>query len=274
MLDNMLESTGFNALVKAKDGYLLYNKNDVYIGRSIEKYGEFSGLETDTFQHLCHPANVVVEVGSNIGAHTLMLAKRVGESGRVYAIEAQRVLHQTLCANIALNSITNTECIHAAAGSSNGQLQIPDIDYSKEGNFGGIAVDRFQSGIPVPLIKLDDRLEYIQRLDFFKLDVEGMEKEVLLGAKKLVSRFRPTIYLENDRIEKSQALISLLQGMGYMLYWHLPKLYNPGNFAQDKENIFGQIASINMLCFHQDNKVQVNGLTQITDPEYHPMKKE
>ena len=74
----MLNKNSFNRLVKARNGFLLYNKNDMYIGKSIEKYGEFSQLEARVFEQICKNGDVVFEVGANIGAHTINLAKLVG----------------------------------------------------------------------------------------------------------------------------------------------------------------------------------------------------
>lgn len=116
----LLENDGFNQLAAGRDGYLLYNRNDKYIGRSIEKYGEFNGLEMQLFKQICTRDSIVVEVGANIGAHTIGLARLVGPQGRVLAFEPQRLVFQTLCANVALNSLENVDCHWAAVGSQEG----------------------------------------------------------------------------------------------------------------------------------------------------------
>ena len=86
---------------------MLYNEHDIYIGRSLDLYGEFSEGECDVFRQLIQPGWTVLELGANIGSHTVFLAKRVGPSGRVIAFEPQRIVFQTLCANIALNNLLN-----------------------------------------------------------------------------------------------------------------------------------------------------------------------
>lgn len=83
---------------------------------------------------------------------------------------------------------------------------------------------------------------------FIKIDVEGMEGDVLAGAVETINRFRPALYVENDRKEKSTELIERLLGLDYRLYWHLPPLFNRKNFAGHEEDVFGQIVSVNMLC--------------------------
>ena len=69
----MVLENSFNKLIKARHGTILYNKNDIYIGKSIEKYGEFSYLEAKIFEQICKAGDVVIEVGANIGAHILSI---------------------------------------------------------------------------------------------------------------------------------------------------------------------------------------------------------
>ena len=83
-----------------------------------------------------------------------------------------------------------------------------------------------------------------------KADVEGFEAEALRGAADTIARCRPMLYVENDRPENRDALIKLIAGMGYRLYWHLPPLARRNNFNGYADNIFGDRAmiSVNMLC--------------------------
>ena len=271
-LTRIIDTEGFNAVVKAKYGYLTYNKNDVYIGKSIEKYGEFSEFEVGLFRQICRDRDIAIEVGANIGSHTLPIAQMVGPQGRVYAFEPQRIVFQTLCANMAINSITNVECFQVAASSEDGFILIPDIRYDLEGNYGGVSVKQFKQGVKVPQVRLDDFLD-IPRLRLLKIDVEGMEAAVIEGSKKIIEKFKPILYVENDRKEKSQELIELIRSLGYRLYWHLPPMYNPQNFASNPDNEFKGIVSANMLCFHESAKVNINGLMEVTDPAFHPLRK-
>lgn len=265
---------GYNAVVRARYGYVAYNKHDIYIGRALEKYGEFSEAEVTIFRQLCQRGDTVIEVGANIGAHTMALSQFVGAQGRVYAVEPQRIVFQTLAANMALNNIENVECLHVAAGAESGHLLIPDIQYSVEGNFGAVEIDRFRQGHKVRLVRLDDVVEVAPGsvLRMIKIDVEGMEQHVINGARELISQHRPILYVENDRIEKSAALIRLIQGLQYRLYWHLPPMYNPNNFAGDAENLYPGVVSINMLCIPVSIEMNVTGFTEVIDADAHPMK--
>src|SRR5437773_2697778 len=91
----------FNRLKQCRHGMMLYNINDVYIGRSLDQYGEFSEGELDLFQQFVKPGQLILEVGANIGAHTVWLAQAVGSTGTVLAFEPQRIVYQALCANLA-----------------------------------------------------------------------------------------------------------------------------------------------------------------------------
>jgi len=263
----------FNKLIKAKEGFCLYNKNDQYVGRSIESYGEFSQLEVELFEQICKEGDTVIEVGANIGTHTQYLSNKVGNNGKVLAFEPQRIVFQMLCANIALNSLTNVFTYQMALGNEDNTLMIPSIDYSKTGNFGGISIENTKKGEPVIQKKLDSFISQIQRLKLIKIDVEGMEKQVLAGSLKIIKKFKPILYVENDRQEKSQSLIEYIQSLGYELYWHLPKLYNPDNFYKNKNNIFGNIVSVNMLCVHKSLNINVEKMQKIEDSKLHPMRK-
>ncbi len=268
----MLSSNPFNRLIEARHGYYVYNKNDIYIGKSIEKYGEFSHLEAKIFEQICKEGDIVIEVGANIGAHTVYLSKLVGK-GSIFAFEPQRLVFQNLCANLAINSISNVFTYQEAIGAENGNIVIPECDFTKNNNFGGINIQNSKSGMIVNKQKLDNFLNNINRLKLLKIDVEGMEIDVIKGAKELIKKFRPIIYIENDRQEHSKNLIELIWSLDYKIYWHLPRLYNENNFFNEKDNIFGNIVSVNMLCIHKDIDIKVSDMDEVLDSNFHPMKR-
>jgi FkbM family methyltransferase len=265
----------FNHYKQCRYGFMVYHRYDVYVGRSLDLYGEFSHGEVELFERLLRAGDVVAEVGANIGAHTLRLAQLVGARGRVYAFEPLRVVFQTLCANMALNSITNVFCYQQGVGNHSGELLTPAVNYERIGNFGGIELGEdaaWRAGGPavlteaVPLVTLDHALAGVGRLRLLKIDVEGMELEVLQGARDLIRRARPVLYVENDRPDKAEALVADLRGLGYALYWHTPLLYNPRNFFGNAEDIFPGVMSINILAVPPDAGVVVQGLEPVESP--------
>jgi FkbM family methyltransferase len=254
-------------LKNCRHGPLLFLRGDQYIGRSLELYGEFSEQEADLFVQIVRPGDVIIEVGANIGAHTVHLAQLTGPGGLVHAFEPQRVIFQMLCANVALNGLLNVHTHHAGAGSSKTQLQVPPLDYAAVGNFGGMSLlpTPAAGSETVPVLPLDSI--DLPALKLLKVDVEGMEHEVLSGARQTIARHRPFLYVENDREDKSAALIRLIDELGYHMYWHLPALYNPANFAANPENIFPGIVSVNMLCIPKEATLSIAGFRQVSGPD-------
>lgn len=255
--------SGFATLKATRFGYMLYNKNDIYIGRSFDMYGEFSYYETELFAQIIKPDMCVLDIGANIGAFTTVFSKLVGEKGSVHAFEPQRVVFQMLCANMSINSIENVFTYHSGVGASNGSVAMPNVSPYTFNNFGGISVssELNEGSLPVNILKLDDLA--LQACHFIKIDVEGMENEVLLGGVKTIQKYTPIMYIENDRVEKSEKLIATLKEFGYKLYGHNPALFNPNNFFNQSKNIFGDIVSKNILCIHKNRSISVEGFSEL-----------
>ena len=244
---------------------MVYNSHDRFIGRSLDLYGEFSEGEAVLFQKILRPGMFVVEVGANLGAHTVVLAQAVVPGGGVLAFEPQRLIFQTLCANLALNSIPNVDAHCAAVGAEPGTILVPSLDCYRTNNFGGLALGMHQVGEQVPVVALDNLK--LARCDLLKVDVEGMEKAVLLGASATIARCQPLLYVENDRQDKSADLIRTIDGLGYRMFWHIPPLFSPDNFARNSENVFGNIGSFNMFCVHKDNAIaKLDGFKPVVVP--------
>jgi FkbM family methyltransferase len=250
---------------ECRHGRMLYLRHDVFIGRSLELYGEYCEGEATVFAQILSPGHVAVEVGANIGSHTVHLAKLVGPSGTVLAFEPQRIIFTVLCANVALNELFNVRPIHAAVGSARGTIRVPVLNPGAQQNFGGLSLPGRAQGEPVPVVTLDHYP--LPSLRLLKIDVEGMESEVLLGARETIAKHRPIIYAENDRRENSPRLIRLLEEYGYRLYWHSPWLFNPNNFFGHRENVFGNVGSLNMLCVPNEGSVQAAGFRQVKGPD-------
>jgi hypothetical protein len=100
-----------------------------------------------------------------------------------------------------------------------------------------------------------------------KVDVEGMELSALKGAGQTIQKFRPILYVENDKPERSAALIEFLFSLGYTLFWHLPPLYEPANFYRNPINEFQQTVSINVLGIHSSVTTDISGLKRIQSPQ-------
>ena len=268
---------GFNDLIKMRDGWMVYNKNDMYIGKSIKEYGEWSQGEIDLCKQILTPSDVVIEVGSNIGSHTLALSKIVND-GTLYAFEPQNIVFQNLCANISINSITNCFCHRIAlSDKKNEELYCPDFDFNKEQNFGAMSLSSSKTNrtILTSVDTLDNRFPNLEKLNLLKTDAEGMEVNVIKGGIELIKRTRPFLYLENDfnYIEKSEELIELVFSLGYRLFWHILPAFNTNNFFKNPNDVFNRLLSCNMFGVTKDIVIQLN-LPEIKDSSFHPFKKQ
>ncbi len=252
-------------LRRCRHGVLLYNVNDIYCGNMLDLYGEFSEGETDLFRQILQPGMTVVEAGANIGAHTVAIAQAVGPAGRVLAFEPQRGMFQILCANLALNRLEQVEPHWAAVGSAPGEILVPRLDPNTANNFGGLSMtEGHAAGDKVRLVTLDSF--DLPALHMLKIDVEGMEAEVLRGARATITRHAPIIYAGNDRADRSPGLITLLQEMEYRMYWHLPPYVRQPNFRARPDDRFQGIVSVNMLCVPRQLHLNIEGAREVTGP--------
>lgn len=264
----MKYKNSLNKLVKSKYGFMLCNRFDKYVGNAIIQYGEYSDDEVELFTTLCITGDNIVEVGSNIGSHTLPLALHIGEQGKLYAFEPQRFIFQTLCANIALNSLNNVFCFQKAVGKKSDILFLPKVDYNKHGNFGGVSLQK-DGEEKVDVITLDKYLD-IDHLKLLKVDAEGMELDILKGAKKTIKKYRPFLFVENDRFDKHKKLIKYISSLKYNLYWHIMPLYNKNNFFNNSKNIYGELVSANMLCIPKELNIELSNYDKVDINSTHP----
>lgn len=164
----------------------------------------------------------IIEVGANNGNFTVEFADMVGNEGKVYAFEPQRIIYQQLCGNIFLNGLDNVYTYNVAVGHENGKVNIEKINYHEKErvNFGDVhIVNGNDSDISVQLITLDS-IEY-QNLSVIKIDVQGFEVYVIKGAVNTITKHRPFIFIEieNDQLNKygftEQDLIREIEDLNY-----------------------------------------------------------
>jgi FkbM family methyltransferase len=247
-------------LTRTRYGLMVYPANDIFIGPCLETYGEYGPEEGNIFRQIVNPGDVVADVGANIGSHTLLFSELVGPAGQVLAFEPQRKIFHMLCANLALNGIANVATYQNGVGGEPGVLMVSSPGTQEMANFGGISLAE-QGNEAVGILTLDSL--GLERLDFVKIDVEGMEEAVIRGGETTIRRLKPKLYVENDggeeKIEKSASLIRAIRDLGYRLWWHVAPLYQPGNYRGHNQNIFRQnIVSVSMLCIHADEPVETN----------------
>jgi FkbM family methyltransferase len=225
-------------IVDSRYGKIIVDSNDRYLSRSLIFYGEFSEGEAQLFKQVITKDMIVVDCGANFGAHTLLFAQL---ARHVYAFEPQRYMFDALCRTIALNGLDNVTAFREAIGDG-AVVKYRDVDTSQENNFGACSFVGATEGANMPTRVLD------LPCHFLKIDVEGMELAVINGAAEMLLECQPIVYVENDRPDKSDALIARLEELNYDCYWDTPFLFNEDNFYGKKDDIFPGLTSINMLC--------------------------
>ncbi len=255
----------YTALKHCRHGLFLYNLNDLFVGRALEIYGEWAETELDLLGPILRPGDVVLDVGANIGTHTVFFAQKVAPQGAVYAFELQRITHQYLCANVALNCLSNVHCLQAAAGAQTGTIRITLADPNQPQNFAAFAVQAHEQGEPVRLMRLDDL--GLRKCRLLKIDVEGMEASVLEGAHQVLSQLRPVLFIENNNLKGAPDAVQAILDHDYTCWWHITLGYNSKNFFGNPVNIWeGGVPEANMICLPREWNATMEGAQAVTGP--------
>ncbi len=137
------------------------------------------------------PGTAVVDIGAYIGTHSLAMSRLVGPKGRVYAFEPQKKVFRELARNLIENNVRNVVPLRFALGEAD---RLIEMDKPVDGLEGLVRVGR--GGDPVELRTLDSF--HLQRVSFLKIDVEGYEDPVLVGARQTIAdNLNPPILIEN-----------------------------------------------------------------------------
>jgi FkbM family methyltransferase len=131
--------------------------------------------------------DVVLDIGAGVGTETLPLARMVGSSGRVLAVEAHPATFRILSRMCSLNDLTQVEPIQAGAMDREGPVTISDLDPgdSQANKIGAIGVE-----VPGTTINSLVKERDLPRVDFLKMNIEGAEVAALEGASDVLSLVR------------------------------------------------------------------------------------
>jgi FkbM family methyltransferase len=182
-------------------------------GRLVCYFGEAADEMFDFFKHYLKPGMQVVDVGANIGTHTIYAAGLVGASGGVHAVEPEPNTRALLNENIALNRAKNVIVHACCAANERGVLRLNiNADSAKTSlvHESAIAID-------VPADTLDHLLPADMRIDLLKIDVEGADYDVLLGAVGIFA-LRPPRVVVIETLEHSAEVNGFLTARGYSLF--------------------------------------------------------
>jgi len=199
---------------------LWYREDDKFIGQRIA-LGKYERYETGLIMSQINRESVVVDIGANIGVYTIQMAKR---AKKVYAIEPDREIFKILTKNVEENGFDNVELINAAAGAKKEKLNF----FKNTNNFGDGRVGKIEGRYKtveinrlVDCLRLDDILINEQYISLIKIDTQGWEPEVIEGAKKVIEKDSPVLFLEYTPSDyRDEKMINFLQSY-YKNIWSI-----------------------------------------------------
>jgi FkbM family methyltransferase len=198
---------------------------------------EFWDEEMRSVSPFLTEGDVAVDVGANMGLMSGLFSKLTGPTGQVHTFEPSPMVYARLLDVINVNRYTNISPYNMGCGSQSQFMTLYRSPCSGSSTLRPEAspVKTFLDEQTVAVVKLDDFLgPKLERLDFLKIDTEGYEDEVLLGATSLLQRFKPIVYIElgSMYLASSERAIRLLREHGYTFDREvdLQKTYGGVNF--------------------------------------------
>lgn len=165
-----------------------------------------------------------IDVGANVGMYSVRVANRLKNKGMVVSIEPESENFEALLKNIEVNQLKNIIPINAACFSKNTPLKLYIAKFPGQHSLYGKG-----EYIKTKARKLDDILKEhkIKDVRLIKIDVEGAEVEVIKGANKTISKYKPLIIFESWDKEHFGKMKAILRREGY----NIKKISNQDYFA-------------------------------------------
>ena len=249
-------------IADCRHGRMAFLRNDNIIGRSLRLYGEWAEAEIELAKVFLRPGDRVLDVGANIGTHSIAYGLLVGESGEVISCEPHPYMFELLSRNTRENSPSQVKLINTAVGASFGTLWMDLPAQEATLNFGSLqASEALPVQEPKKMWSQKARVQVardcLDNLDqgpvrLLKIDVEGSEIQVLQGASQLLTNHRPIVMAESNTTAYSCPVIQSLQSHDYVIYMHYAPSFHPGNFRGEQRNIFGPCGEATLVAIPQE----------------------
>jgi FkbM family methyltransferase len=175
---------------------LAVDLTDRQTAATLLRTGTYEPAEIALFSEVVTPGMTVVDIGANIGIYTLIAARSVGATGNVFAFEPGPRSAALLRRSVAANGLTNVVVEELAVARATGNAELflvenhPGLSSLNAANARGSA-----QSVPVKTVSLDAYFADIE-VDVIKIDVQGAETEIVLGASRMLERDRPVVFAE------------------------------------------------------------------------------
>ena len=156
---------------------------------------------------------IVYDIGAHAGYYTIIASRKVGEGGKVIAFEPLPKNVFNLEKNVRINKLENVRIVESAISDNDGTALFSEGKGSYEGKIDPCGK------IEVNVKSIDSLVETgnYRKPDILKIDVEGSEFRVLLGAKNCLAKFRPRVFLSIHSLEMEKSCISFLSSINYRI---------------------------------------------------------
>ncbi len=192
----------------------------LYTDSTLGNYTLFQGpFEQNEISYLCHylkKGDIFMDIGANVGIYTTLIAKKIGPTGTVFALEPEPRAFTLLTQNIKQNNLSQVKTFRAAAADQPGTATFitpRDNAFTTRAKKGieGTAITVNTTSIDT-LWNIHDHLP----VRAIKIDVEGDELHVLHGARKLIDMCRPIILIEANNAQQHAMITHFLKEYNYI----------------------------------------------------------
>ncbi len=221
-----VRQAGFAAYAKAVRRRVVHARVDgawyeLHLGEMIDLALYLQQFEPDVraaIRRVTRPGMTVLDIGANVGAHTLLFSSLVGPSGRVVAFEPTDFAFAKLRKNVALNPGLGVETVRMALADHTTPQQ--EVDFRASWQTDG---QKGNGPSTVDMIRLDEWAAQhdLSTVDVIKLDVDGYEYPVIAGGRQTIARTQPTFIIEATGLHFSDTAANpfeILRSLGYELW--------------------------------------------------------